>query len=218
MNQMLPGQNQDHALCEPPALLQQTAQDVLIGRQADILADVAAPGVGAAIWQRNRDAGFETWIDRLCAEQLPALRTTVSVHLAEEAVQAACDVAKLPQGPQRNMLAGDVGALALIFGQVMETGSVQIRLDVSDGVMCPQFHLDNVRARLLCTYRGPGTEYVPEVHRDDPRQVRAMNTGSVGLFRGAQWDSDVRSAILHRSPGVRQGSGARLLLVIDTAA
>ncbi|MCY6379939.1 DUF1826 domain-containing protein [Hoeflea prorocentri] len=218
MSQLLSGHNHGHTISNRPVARQQTAQDVVIGRQAEILADITAPGVGAAIWQRNPHTSFQTWIDALAVEQLPNLRVTVPVELAEEAVRTACKIAKTPPGPEQKMLAGDVGALALIYGDVMKTDYVQIRLDVSDGAMCPKFHLDNVPARLLCTYRGPGTEYVPEIHRQEPERIRTMNTGSVGLFRGATWASGERSSLLHRSPGAQAASGPRLLLVIDAAA
>lgn len=218
MSRLLSGHVHDLARSKRPAASLQTAQDVLVGRQAEILADIAAPGVAAAIWQRSLDASFQAWIDSLPAEQLPSLRVTVPVPRAKETIQTACDIAKVPQGQQRDMLAGDIGALALRYGQVMKTDYVQIRLDVSAGVMCPQFHVDNVPARLLCAYRGPGTQYVTELHRDDPDRIRTMTTGAVGLFRGAQWKSGEGSSLLHRSPAAQQGSGPRLLLVIDTAA
>lgn len=218
MSRLLAGHGHDHAEAKRPVGRRRQAQDVVIGREAGILADVAAPGVAAAIWQRHPDASFQTWLDRLPAEQLPSLRITVPVQLAEKAAQTACSIAKMPPGRERTMLAGDVGALALIYGRVMKTGRVRIRLDVSNGVMCPQFHLDNVPARLLCTYRGPGTQYVPEVHRENSDRIRTMNTGAAGLFRGAQWNSDERSCLLHRSPAARPDCGPRLLLVMDTAS
>lgn len=193
------------------------AQDVLIGREAEILNDVAAPGVAAAIWQRNLDASFSGWINNLSSDQLPTLRVIVPVNLVEEAVQTACDIAKTPPGPERKMLIGDAGALALIYSQVMGSDHVRVRFDVSDGVMCPKFHLDHVPARLLCTYRGPGTQYVPEVHLEDSKQIGNMKTGAVGIFRGTKWMSEERSSLLHRSPAIQPGKGPRLLLVIDAA-
>jgi len=137
------------------------ARDVLMGRDPDILNDIRSPGVAAAIWTRRCDAGFEDWIDRLPDDSLPEFRTVVPVHLAEAAAIAACDQAKIPAGPELDMLTGDIAALALILAKALNTRRVRIRLDVASDVMCPKFHMDNVQARLLCTYRGAGTEYVP---------------------------------------------------------
>jgi len=191
------------------------ARDVLIGREPDILGDITAPGVAAAIWQRALDPVFEEWVGGLTIEELPELRVTVPVELAEEAVRTACAIARIPDGPAPKMLASDVGALAFIYGKVIDTKDVRIRLDVTDETMCPKFHVDNVAARLLCTYKGPGREYVIERHQTDKNRIRAMRAGAAGLFRGAKWASEERTSLLHRSPSVRPDTGPRLLLVID---
>lgn len=191
------------------------ARDVIMGRDANILADVHAPGIAAAIWSRTPDAGFQAWLDALPARHLPELRTVIPFDVAEEAVQAACEAAGTPVGPERDMLAGDVGALALIAARVLDARQLRVRLDVARGVMCPRFHLDAVRARLLCTYRGPGTEYVPEGQEAEGRRVRRLRSGAAALFRGSLWPGMETTGLLHRSPAPEEGSGARLLLVID---
>jgi hypothetical protein len=61
----------------------------------------------------------------------------------------------------RDVLASDIGALAVMMARILDVDHVRLRLDVADEVMCPKFHIDRVPARLLCTYRGAGTEYVP---------------------------------------------------------
>lgn len=192
-----------------------SARDVLMGREPEILAGIEYPGVAASIWTRSCDKDFQHWIDSLRPENLPELRTSVPVHLAEAAAIAACEQAGLPSGSERDMLTGDVGALALIFAKTLKVRQIRIRLDVSDEVMCPKFHVDNVPARLLCTYRGPGTEYVPEGSEADRRRVRQVSRGAVGLFRGGAWPGLERTGLLHRSPDPATGTGPRLLLVID---
>lgn len=210
-------QNAPPAIVTRAAVPRKSARDVLIGRDADILADIHAPGIAATIWQRIPDPAFQTWIDSLPGDQLPELRTTVPVHLAETAVLAAFATAGTPPGAEQDTLASDVGALALIYCRIMKTQHVRIRLDVSGDVMCPKFHLDTVPARLLCTYRGNGTQYVPKVHQEDPRRIRNLRTGAVGLFRGEKWASEERCDLLHRSPVVTPEAGSRLLLAIDAA-
>ncbi|PLW77193.1 DUF1826 domain-containing protein [Cohaesibacter celericrescens] len=194
-----------------------TAGNVLIGREAEALQHIANQGIAAAIWQRKPASDFQGWVDGLPVEQLPELRITVPLDLVESAVQTACDIKQLPDGPERRLLAGDVAALADIFGKVMGVPNVQIRLDVDDQVMCPRFHIDNISARLLCTYRGPGTQYVATSERDKPNRIGQMTTGAAGLFRGKQWPSGEESTLLHRSPVNTNETGVRLLLVIDPA-
>jgi len=203
------------SLAESFAPAQGHAQDVLMGRDPDILGDIASPGVAAAIWTRSCDKEFEAWVDSLPMENLPELRTVVPVHLAEAAAIAACEEAKIKPGPRMDMLTGDMGALALMLAKSLGVDHVKIRLDVTDEVMCPKFHVDNVPARLLCTYRGAGTEYVPAGLEADPTSIRQVGRGAAALFRGGAWPGDERTGLLHRSPDPEAGTGARLLLVID---
>ncbi|MEO9902181.1 MAG: DUF1826 domain-containing protein, partial [Nisaea sp.] len=74
-----------------------------------------------------------------------------------------------------------------------------------------------VRARLLCSYRDAGTEYVAEADAADPACHKRMATGAVGLFRGARWSDDEICGLLHRSPHQGEGDAARLLLVVEPA-
>jgi len=192
---------------------QAVARDVIIGSGPDILADIHVPGVAAAIWKRTLDPDFQAWVDRLPLRHLPELRTVLPVHLAEAAVIAAFEKRGAPACAERDMLASDAAALALMLSKILNVRLVRLRLDVSDEVMCPKFHIDNVQARLLCTYRGAGTEYVPEREETDPGRVRQVPQGSVALFRGRQWPGEEMTGLLHRSPAT--GKGRRLLLVMD---
>jgi hypothetical protein len=193
------------------------ARDVIIGRDPDILADIRDPGIAAAIWRRTPDPEFQKWMNALPKGNLPDLRTVVPVHLAEAAVRAACESHGLPACRETDMLASDVGALALMLAKTLTVRLLRLRLDVSEDVMCPKFHLDNVCARLLCTYRGPGTEYVPENVAEETSRIRQVPLGGVAVFRGRQWSCDERTALLHRSPAATPAGGPRLLLVIDPA-
>ncbi|MEP2704881.1 MAG: DUF1826 domain-containing protein [Roseibium sp.] len=194
------------------------AADVFMSRDADILDEIGSPGVALAIWQRSPEKVFQDWINQLNKNDLPELRTVVPVHLVEAAVAAACETVSLAPCAQRDVLASDVAALSQIMAKVLDIRQVRIRLDVADEVMCPKFHIDNVPARLLCTYRGKGTDYVPAGFEDEPKRIRQLKPGAVVLFRGALWNSEEATGIKHRSPAVAPEEGSRLLLVIDPVA
>lgn len=191
------------------------ASGVTRGDRPGILHHVTAPGQAAAIWQRPRDPGFADWIDRLAPESLPQTRCYCTAPRAREVAQAACVAAGLPAGPDRKMLCDDIGVLALLFAQVMRRSALHLRLDVVRDDACRKFHLDHVPARLLCSYRGSGTEYGLVHGRGDPLSVRRMATGDAGIFRGALWPGDGMSALVHRSPPIAGQGETRLLLVLD---
>ncbi|WP_137862190.1 MULTISPECIES: DUF1826 domain-containing protein [unclassified Sphingomonas] len=86
-----------------------------------------------------------------------------------------------------------------------------------------RFHADYVRARLITTYAGPGTQWLDALtaRRLDagipPRraEIRQLRTGQVGIFKGHDWPTT--TPILHRSPPIARAGKARLLLVVDPA-
>lgn len=58
-------------------------------------------------------------------------------------------------------LRDDVLALADVYGRATGARSMWIRLETVRGDMCRAFHVDDVSFRLVTTYRGPGTEWIP---------------------------------------------------------
>lgn len=141
------------------AVMQEAAETVLRDNIPEVLERIHAPGCAAAIWKRQVTAATQGWLDHLPPEQLPALRTEMPVHAVRDAVEAACTRVELPGGANRGWLCADIQSLATRFAEVMGARRLALRLDVVRDDACRKFHLDNVPARLLCTYRGAGTEY-----------------------------------------------------------
>ncbi len=193
------------------------ATRVVQGKRDRVLDDLRCHDVAAAIWQRERDASFASWIDSLPVLQLPEQRVTCPVERTQGVAQAACDVAGMAQSRARDMLCDDIAALAQCFARVMQASTVRLRLDVVRDDACRKFHLDRVPARLLCTYRGKGTEYGEARHDHPPDEISRMQPGDAGIFRGADWPGMLASGVLHRSPPMVAGDAVRLLLVLDAA-
>lgn len=191
------------------------AQAILHSRESAVLGRIGAPGVAAAIWQRAPAPEFADWIEALPAASLPRLRTLAPVESIEGCVQAACDIAGIPAGRMRDMLAGDIAALALIMAEVMRSPLLHLRLDAVSTDACRRFHVDNVTARLLCTYRGAGTQLARPGHE---RAAQDVATGTAVILRGALWPGHEATALLHRSPPIAGTGRTRLLLVIDPAS
>lgn len=181
---------------------------------ADVLRTIGMDGVGLAVWSREPLDGFQTWIDGLAADRLPRLRGTMPASRAAEAVAEACDRAATPAGAYRDHLVEDMARLARLAADILSSLLVELRLDVSSGQTCPRWHIDAVRARLLCTYRGPGTEFSPARPDGTPGAIHRLPTGAVGLFRGMLWPGRELAGIVHRLPPADAGA-TRLVLVID---
>ena len=97
----------------------------------------------------------------------------------------------------------------------MSAPFLRLRLDVVTTNACPKFHIDAVTARLVCTYRGTGTQYGISTDGADPRRVFIVPTGSPILLRGTLWPEMPSSGLLHRSPPIEGTGETRLVLVLD---
>jgi hypothetical protein len=125
-------------------------------------------------------------------------------------------------------LAADIGALASAFAAIAGASRVHARLEALADAGCPVFHADHVGLRLLCTYAGPGTEWVPEpavnragLRSGDNRRivarradVRRLSPFCVGLFKGEAFPGNAGRGIVHRSSPAT-ARAPRLLLCLD---
>lgn len=113
------------------------------------------------------------------------------------------------------MLIDDVAVMADIFADLMDVQYLLLRLDVITTNSCPKFHIDAVTARLICTYRGTGTQYGFSPDGGDPGRIFTAPTGAPILLRGTLNLEHPRSGLLHRSPPIEGTGETRLMLVLD---
>jgi len=180
------------------------------------LREVRAAGVGGVLWERKPLASFQTWIDGLKPARLPWARVILRPAAVHSAVTAACHNAGLSDGPERRRLIDDITALADMFSDVMDARWLRLRLDVVDGNACHRFHVDRITARLICTYRGTGTQYGVTAEEDgDPQTIHTVPTGSPFVMRGTLWPVRPDLGLLHRSPPIEGTGQTRLVLVLD---
>ncbi len=192
------------------------APGVVAGDTSDALSAIRGPDCAAAIWKRQPMPGFQTWIDTLGPTQLPRGRIIVRPEAVPDAVQEICTASGTPEGAQRDRLADDIAALADIFAGLMDAKWLRLRLDVITTNACRRFHIDAVTARLVCTYRGTGTQYGISKGGAEPGRIFTVPTGSPILLRGTLWRERPRSGLLHRSPPIEGTGETRAVLVFDS--
>lgn len=183
----------------------------------DDLARFMSPCIAATIWQRQLDPALADWLATVPARNLPQLREPVATESVHAALARAFSRCQTPAGQSRDRFSSDIAALVRLFA--INTGSpfVRLRLDVVTNDACRRFHVDQVPARMLCTYLGPGTQFRVESDDLPPGPTQQMATGAVGMFRGALWSGHEPLRLKHRSPPI-QGSGqTRFLAVLDPA-
>lgn len=196
------------------------------GRTAACLRSIHEPEIELVLWERPPMPGLAGWLDALPDAVLPDGRVLVSPADLEPAIASIFEASGTPPDAMRDLLAADVAALARLFAGMMAVPLVDIRLETVRHDACWKYHRDCVPARLITTYRGPGTEWVPPRlgplalarQRGFRGPVERFPPYAVGLFKGSC--APPASGIVHRSPPIRGRGIARLVLCLnlETAA
>jgi hypothetical protein len=140
----------------------------------------------------------------------------------------------LPAYRGREAFAADIAYLVEMYGDLLGCPAVGLRLEVLHRAMCPRFHVDETGIRLLCTYQGPGTEWLPDTCTDrsklgpvsagirdedsgiilNPAGIHRIEPYAVALLKGCRWQGNMELGIIHRSPAVVTDT-PRVLLALD---
>ncbi|MEM6292386.1 MAG: DUF1826 domain-containing protein [Myxococcota bacterium] len=135
----------------------------------------------------------------------------------------------------RRLLRRDLAALTREYGALLDRRHVHAQLSVVAHDACRKFHADQVTVRLLCTFAGPGTQWI---HNDDvvrenlaridvdleeanrsvmrcANAVQQCNPGDVILLKGESFPNNRGAGAVHRSPPVVEDSLRRLVFKID---
>lgn len=198
-------------------VLKDAAIGVAAAETPEGLSAIHQPGCAAAIWRRQPTAGFQQWIDALDPGDLPRARMTLRPDMVRAAMTELCNATGTPEGPERTQLIDDIAALADIFAAQMKAPKLHLRLEAITTNACKKFHIDAVMARLICTYRGAGTQYGISPNGEAPTRVFDAPTGAPILLTGTEWPSPCKTGLLHRSPPIEGSGETRLVLVLDPA-
>jgi hypothetical protein len=153
---------------------------------------------------------------------------TVSPDSARAQVRAAT------AGTAPKEFAENVAELVDMFCYLFELKSAGLRLATLNRAMCPRFHVDRVPCRLVTTYHGVATEWLPDdvVDRSklgrgsngqpdlvsglftNQEDIQRLTCGDVALMKGELWAGNENAGLVHRSPEVHAGEN-RLLLSLD---
>jgi len=141
----------------------------------------------------------------------------------------------LPDSPTSNAIKADVARLLELYEDLLGCSAMGVRLELNTRAMCPRFHVDQVGFRLLCTYCGPGTEWLSDLTADraklgggaarlsDDVSGLVRDAAGIGqcapldlvLPKGCVWPGNERRGTIHRSPPVPARVAPRVLFAID---
>lgn len=196
-----------------------------------IFTDIYKESVNLTYWQRSLSIELNNAVAALLkstSHSQIALTTSskqVTSHLVEH-LQLKAD----------SPLITDINELVDMFCCLFSLRQVALRLVILTKPMCPKFHVDRVPCRLITTYHGGATEWLPhaavnrsklgagaegaEDHEsglyNHSSDIQQLNTGDVALLKGELWENNDNAGLVHRSPK-SQNQQNRLLLTLDFA-
>jgi len=177
------------------------------------LAQFGGAGTSACIWRRDIPQNARDWLAGLDPAVLPTGRVILPTHKVAQTVAQLCEVSRLPKGVERDWLEADIAMLAQAFSEAMNASYLRMRLDVVTTNACRKFHVDAIVGRLVCTYRGTGTQYGTSDGCCDPDEIFTVPTGSPILMRGTLWPAKPATGLVHRSPPIEGTGETRLMLL-----
>ena len=126
----------------------------------------------------------------------------------------------------RSMLVDLILESGEMLGSLVDCKKIGVRIATLRSPMCPLFHVDNIRCRMLITLCGEGTQWISNQdvdweilldrdNKDIPikenADIKQLATGHWSLLKGGAWD-DYFNGVVHRSPHDEKD---RLILSID---
>ncbi|MBW3694903.1 DUF1826 domain-containing protein [Vibrio sp. T187] len=201
------------------------------GSEPTALADIYENNVNIAIWHRTFSEALTNEISQFIALNPTFSKSvTVTPETTYQKLEYSTD------GTASKALLESMAELVDMFCCLFDLEEVGLRLAVLEDGMCPRFHCDQVPCRLVTTYQGGATQWLPNYavdrsklghgsngqpdstsglysHESDVQQLAA---GDVALLKGGRWDGNENRALVHRSP-VTSNNEPRLLLTLDFA-
>ncbi|WP_318406316.1 DUF1826 domain-containing protein [Photobacterium leiognathi] len=197
--------------------------------QPTVFTDIYQDHINIAVWQRNLTLELTQEI-ALFLEQNPTFRKAIS--LSPETALAELDLAtqrKLPRSLLEN-----IAQLVDMFCCLFDINEVGLRLTALNSAMCPRFHVDHIPCRLVTTFHGTASQWLPNDKVDRTKlghgnnglpddasglyqkesDIAQLSCGDVALFKGEAWAGNENLGIVHRSP-VTSPTETRLLMTLD---
>ncbi len=179
-------------------------------------------------WKRPIDPEVDKFLDLLVAGPALKIQQNVSLESIDD------DMLAFEKGLENYVghsaaFVEDVKMLAGDFLNYSPEGQGTLHLRLVENNACTKFHLDGYNLRLFTTYRGRGTEWLPEkaVNRNglgrsnhdivkDPESVRNMVSFEVAILKGEIPNKiNKTKGIVHRSPAIAGTGEKRVILRID---
>ncbi len=197
----------------------------------DVLTEIYREEINIAIWQRELEHDVKASINDFLNTN-PRFHKVITLPSKNLSSAIANSLGKVSYAE----LNQDIAELVDMFSYLFDLKRVGFRLVALDKAMCPKFHVDKVPCRLICTYQGKATEWLPHSSVDRAKlgngangvadsesglfrfghDIQMLKSGHVALLKGESWYGNDNAGLVHRSPALSHNDN-RLLLSLDFA-
>lgn len=199
------------------------------GESPLILADIYQDKTHIAVWERDLSASLS-----MASQCLVKSKKTLEIATSLRKGEACTALYNRLGGNEAAMtLSEDIEQLVDMVCCLFASEQVGLRLTVLQKPMCPRFHVDKIPCRLVTTYYGGGTQWLPPHVVDRSKlgngnqgktdaesglftsadDIQQLGQGDVALLKGDHWQDNEGAGLIHRSPELE--SYPRLLLTLD---
>lgn len=216
--------------------------DWAIDQDPAVLARIYEDAISIAIWQRQLSQEVECYVDELLRKSKTiALKLSGSPEQLMEEIQRVFPPALISEQSACVSAAAfyaDIHNVLDMFCCLFDAKILGLRINTLEHAMCPRFHTDNVGTRLITTYYGLATEWLPNQLADrsalgnefaskmntpgaitaSEKNIQRMAAGDVALFKGELWEGNEGRGIIHRSPAPTTQQPKRLVVTCDLIA
>ncbi len=207
---------------------------VVEGDSPLVLSEIYQQDVNLVIWRRGVTAEVAE-----AAAQIIGHNEALRAELPVSAQNASAELltvlsAQRYRADASATISADCAELVDMFCCLFDLSEAGLRLGTLDRAMCPKFHVDRVPCRLITTYHGCGSEWLPNSHvnrlsagtvepvetdEQSPdyyarNRIQTLNVGDVALLKGETWPKNQNAGLVHRSPALNAGE-RRLILTLD---
>lgn len=193
-------------------------------KQPTVLSDIYKTEINIAIWRRQKQFSVKEFL---------ALNPTFQKEMILTPQDALSHINEFFDNNMTEV-SEDIALLVDMFCYLFELKQAGMRLKVLDRAMCPKFHVDKVPCRLVTTYQGMATQWLPHELVDQTKlgwgcnglpdsesglyqsesDIQQLDCGDVALIKGTLWEGNENAGLVHRSPGLIANE-KRLILTLD---
>lgn len=203
------------------------------GNQPEVLTEIYKDETNIVIWERKLAEQLVKAVSHIL-ETKPSLQLShiVSPQNADTIFDDALDADDATAA-----LREDIKQLVDMFCCLFDLKHAGIRLTALNSAMCPRFHVDRVPCRLVTTYQGEATHWLPHHLVDRSKlgagnqgkpdeqsglfatanDIQKLSQGDIALLKGKLWEGNENAGLVHRSPKVTRNTH-RLLFTLDFAS